>query len=282
MCNQKIKFGMLWERALESGDHFDAFATGHYARVEFDETSKRYLLKKGVDGFKDQSYFLYRLSQEQLARVMLPLGHFKKSEIKDMARKLGLQEYADQKESQDFLETDDFGVLFEKNEFRPGNIVDMNGKVVGQHTGIIYYTVGQRKGLNIGAQPEPLHVVRVDAQKNEVVVGPKEFTYSKTLTATDLNWIAFDDLRSEMKASAKVRLAAPATECIVSPLPSSAVPASRQGHPPPTGGRADTAASRCGERGVQVVFNESQFAVTPGQSVVFYQDDVVLGGGVIG
>lgn len=269
MCNQKIKFGMLWERALELGEHFDCFATGHYARVERDAVSQRFLLKKGVDGSKDQSYFLYRLSQEQLGRVLLPLGHFKKSEIKDMARGLGLQEYADQKESQDFLECDDYGVLFEKNEFKPGNIVDVDGKVVGTHQGIIYYTVGQRKGLNIGAQPEPLHVVRVDAKKNEVVVGPKELTYSKTLTAHDLNWIAFDDLKSEMNVEAKVRLAAPAAPCLLHPLPL-------------LGERVDSV-PRSGVRGnrVSVIFNTAQFAITPGQSVVFYKDDVVLGGGVI-
>lgn len=269
MCNQKIKFGMLWERAIESGEHFDCFATGHYARVEFDEISKRYLLKKGVDNFKDQSYFLYRLSQEQLGRVLLPLGHFNKAQIKDLAREVGFKDYADQKESQDFLECDDYGVLFEKNEFLPGNIVDVNGEIMGQHQGIIYYTVGQRKGLNIGAQKEPLHVVKIDAQKNEVVVGPKDLTYSKTLTAHDLNWIAFDELKSRMNVEAKVRLAAPAAACTISPLPTL----------PPLGGGCPE--DRRGAH-INATFLQPVFAITPGQSVVFYQDDVVLGGGVIG
>lgn len=248
-CNAYIKFGALPKCAEAMGIEFDKFATGHYARVEQDENG-RFLLKRGVAPHKDQSYFLYRLKQEQLSKIYLPLGTYTKDEIREIARKHGL-EVADKPDSQDFY-GGDYNELLGVQE-KIGNIVNLEGKVLGQHKGIWNYTVGQRKGLGVSAT-EPLYVLELRKDTNEVVVGFADKTFKKNLVATDLNWIAIDNITEPIKATAKIR----STQQI--PAPVTIYPE--------------------GET-VRVEFDDMQKSIAIGQSVVFYKDDVVLGGGII-
>ena len=188
-CNSLIKFDVLPYLAKENGIEFDKFATGHYARIEQNEDG-RYILKQGLSPNKDQSYFLYRLKQEQLANIMLPLGSFSKDEIRNIARSHGL-EVAEKPDSQDFYEGD-YNELLQVQP-KKGNIVDMSGKILGEHEGIWNYTIGQRKGIGISA-PEALYVVELRKDTNEVVVGYKDATMKDELIATKMNWIPFDNL----------------------------------------------------------------------------------------
>ncbi len=253
MCNRKIKFGLMLQKAKEAGAEFDYFATGHYARTALDKKTGRCLLKKGADGAKDQSYFLSQLTQNQLKRVIFPLGCFHKREIKKIAAEAGFKKYAVKRESQDFI-GGRYELLFKKNEIKPGNITGLDGAALGRHRGIIYYTIGQRRGLNIGGTPEPVFVVKIVAAKNRVVVGPKQAVFSTSLDAKDMNWITFDKPPAEISAMAKIRQQGKEFSCRVFPLP---------------GSRA------------RVIFDEPQHAVTPGQAVAFYKKDTVLGGGII-
>ena len=252
MCNRKVKFGALIERAKESGIEFDMFATGHYARVEYDDKSKRWCLKKALDEKKDQSYFLSFLSQEQLSKVMFPLGSRTKPEIKETAIKLGFKELAEKKESQDFIETDDYSVLFKDKEIKPGDILDLNGKKLGTHKGIIYYTIGQRKGLGIST-PDPVYVTKIDADKNTITVGPESGIFTTELKAKNINWISIAELTAPMKVKAKIRQQHKEAPALISPI---------------------------GQE-VSIVFDDAQRAVTPGQTVVFYDNDIVVGAGII-
>ncbi len=256
MCNQKVKFGFLMQRTLELGINYDHFATGHYVRTEFDEKRKRYLLKKAIDPSKDQSYFLSYLKQEQLEKLIFPLGEKTKVEIKELARELGFNEVADKDESQDFIETDDYSVLFDKGDIKEGDFVDLDGKKLGRHKGIIHYTIGQRKGLGIsGGNSGVLYVLRIDADTNTVVVGPEQYLFSDTLTATGINWIGIPSLTSTMDVKAKIRQQHKESEASISPVDMS--------------------------HDVTVKFASPQRAITPGQTVVFYDGDVLIGGGVI-
>ena len=248
-CNSLIKFDVLPYIAKENGLKFEKFATGHYARVEQDENG-RYLLKRGVNPHKDQSYFLYRLKQRQLENILLPLGGYTKEEIRAIASKAGL-EVADKPDSQDFYEGD-YNELLGVSPKR-GNIVDMNGKILGEHEGVWNYTIGQRKGLGISST-EALYVVELRGETNEVVVGFKDKTFKDRLVADDLNWIAFDKLDKEIKCQAKIRSTQTPTNVIARPI---------------------------GEDKIEVVFEDMQKSIAPGQSVVLYDGDVVLGGGVI-
>jgi len=248
-CNRVIKFGGLVEAARRAGLEFDAFATGHYARVERDPASGRYLLKKGLDPGKDQSYFLHRLTQEQLAGVVFPLGEWTKERVRERARAMGLPA-AERPESQDFLE--EGASALRGGEARPGPILDRSGRVLGEHAGIEHYTVGQRKGLGIGA-PEPLYVLALDAGRNAVIVGPKSALGAPGLTAGDLNWIAVPSLEGPRRAACRIRYRHREAPALLTP-------------------RGDE---------VLVQFDMPQPAVTPGQSAVFYDGDTVLGGGVI-
>jgi tRNA-specific 2-thiouridylase len=248
-CNRRIKFGGLVEAARRTGLEFDAFATGHYARVERDPASGRFLLKKGLDPAKDQSYFLHRLTQEQLAGVVFPLGEWTKDRVREKARSLGLS-VAERPESQDFLETG--AADLRGGEARPGPILDRFGRVLGEHAGIGHYTVGQRKGLGIGAA-EPLYVLALDAGRNAVVVGPRSALGSPGLTAQDLHWVAVAGLSGPRRAACRIRYRHREAPALLTP-------------------RGDA---------VLVQFDEPQPAVTPGQSAVFYDGDTVLGGGVI-
>jgi len=255
LCNKEFKFGVLRERAGEMGADF--IATGHHARIERDENSGSYLLKKGADKQKDQSYFLCRLTQEQLSRAMFPVGHLTKEKVRQIAGELGLPA-ADKPESQEicFIPDNDYARFLENQApgtARPGPILDVEENIVGKHRGIIHYTIGQRKGLGIAAAG-PMYVTAIDAEKNAVIAGAKEQTYSTELVASNLNWIAVPAPDAPFKVKARIRYHHAEAETIVSPLDDSSV---------------------------YVKFTEPQMAITPGQTVVFYDGDTVIGGGTI-
>ena len=255
MCNQKIKFGALLQKTRDAGIAFDHFATGHYVRVEQDPSTKRYILKKALDPKKDQSYFLSYLQQDQLKQLIFPLGEKTKTDIKKIASELGFKEVAERGESQDFIETDDYSVLFNKNDIKPGDILDVKGKKIGTHRGIIHYTIGQRKGLGVsGGDSGILYVTNIDAKNNTITVGAEEHLLSKELIASNMNWIAIPELTSPTKVNAKIRQQHKEAVAIISPMP---------------------------DGKVKTVFDSPQRAITPGQTVVFYDNDIVLGGGII-
>jgi tRNA-specific 2-thiouridylase len=234
----------------KAGIAFDYFATGHYARMEWNEERNRFVMMKGVDPKKDQTYFIYRLSQEQLSKAILPIGGYNKTEIKEIARNAGIPGY-DKDESQDFY-SGDYKDLLEVDE-NPGNIVDSAGKILGHHKGIWNYTIGQRKGLGI-AFAEPLYVIRLDKEANTVVVGTRSETFNSSFLVSDLNWISVASLEHPMECTAKIRSAQTEREALIEPA---------------------------GEGEVKVTFFHPNDAITPGQSAVFYDAEFVLGGGVI-
>lgn len=248
-CNSLIKFDVLPFLAKKSGLEFEKFATGHYARVEFDETNNRYILKQGINPKKDQSYFLYKLRQEQLANILMPLGSYEKAEIRELAKNNDLKVF-DKPDSQDFY-SGDYNELLEV-EPKVGNIVDRTGKVLGTHEGIWNYTIGQRKGLGI-AHTSPLYVVDLKKEQNEVVVAEADDTFKNSLLAVELNWVSITGLDKEINASAKVRSAQTPVDVTIKPV-------------------GDT---------VKVNFIDPQKSLTKGQSVVFYDGDILLGGGII-
>jgi len=248
MCNTLMKFGLLAEEARKQGIRFDYFATGHYARIE--EKNGHFILKKGVDPHKDQSYFLYRLTQEQLARTLFPLGEYTKDQVRQMAKERGLA-VAEKADSQDFYAGDYADLLEQKPKV--GDIVLTTGKVLGKHQGFWNYTIGQRKGLGI-AYPEPLFVVDIDADHNRVIVGTSKDTFIESALIHQVVWGGIiDELKEAIPAMVKYR----------------------------SSGKVVGATLMPDEKGVKVVFDEPQRAVTRGQSMVFYQDDCVLGGGII-
>ena len=242
-CNALVKFGVFPELAKKSGIEFDKFATGHYARIE--EENGKFLLKRGLDTKKDQSYFLYRLSQEQLSKILLPLGGFSKEEIRSLAKEFGL-EVADKPDSQDFY-SGDYNELLGVEE-KEGNIVDLNGKILGKHKGIWNYTIGQRKGIGISST-EPLYVVELRKETNEVVIAPKDKTLQDMLKATNVVWIG----NYKEKCQAKIRSTQQPT--IVTVMKDN--------------------------EDIIVRFNDMQKSIAKGQSVVLYDGDIVLGGGII-
>ena len=248
-CNALIKFDLLPQLAKINGIEFDKFATGHYAKVELGDNG-RYLLKRGVNPKKDQSYFLYRLKQEQLQNILLPLGGYLKEEIRDIAKKYGL-EVANKPDSQDFYEGDYNELLGVENKI--GSIVNREGKILGTHNGIWNYTIGQRKGLGVSST-EALYVVELRKDTNEVVVDFKDKTFKNTLIANDLNWIGIENLDKEIICSAKIRSSQELQEVKVTPIDKGTIKAK---------------------------FVNMQKAVSPGQSLVLYQNDIVLGGGII-
>ena len=252
-CNRYLKFERLYERAQLMG--CDAVVTGHYARIG--QEGGRWVLKKALDASKDQSYVLYSLTQEQLAHTRLPLGEFAKSDTRRIAEELGFFN-ARKPDSQDicFVPDGDYAAFIERTTgktYPEGNFVDEQGNVLGCHRGIIHYTIGQRRGLGIAAET-PLYVKRIDPERNEVVLCRDEALYSRALTAKELNWMAFETPPESFRASAKIRYRHTEQPCTVTALP-------------------------CGR--VAVEFDEPQRAATPGQAVVFYNGDTVLGGGVI-
>lgn len=249
-CNQAIKFGLLPEAARRSGLVFDRFATGHYARIEYEPSLIRFLLKRGVDARKDQSYFLYRLSQPQLATALLPLGGLLKSRVRAIAREARLPVH-DRKESQDFYSGDLSDLL--GREDREGDIVDRDGRVLGRHRGVWNYTVGQRRGLKI-SRPLPLYVIGIDAERNRLVVGPESETLRRSAIVRDTVWGPVDALAAPAEVRVKVRSAGRPAPATISPL---------------------------GEGRIRVDFGERVASVAPGQSAVFYDGEIVVGGGVI-
>ena len=249
-CNRRIKFGALVEKASSLGIAFDYFATGHYARIENDAASGRYLLKKGRDAKKDQSYFLYNLSQSQLAHTLFPLGGMLKSEVRKTCVELDLG-VQDKEESQNFV-CGSYTSLFEQQP-GPGPLMDRQGRVLGKHKGIINYTPGQRKGLGVAAG-EPLFVVDIKPDLNAVIVGGKEDLCKSEQVVGDLNWIAISSLENRMDVKARIRSSHGGYAAAVSPL---------------AGGR------------VKVTYPEPQVAAARGQAIVFYDGDVLLGGGIV-
>lgn len=254
-CNRHLKFSGLLRKALELGAQY--VATGHYARIGFDEAAGRYVLRKGVDVTKDQSYALYHLNQYTLSHFLMPLGDYAKTETRRLAREFGLS-VAEKPDSQEicFIPDDDYKRFLEEkapDALKPGNILDTRGKIVGRHKGLPLYTVGQRKGLGIAAG-SPLYVVALDYDKNELIVGSDQDVFSAGLIASDVNYIAFDELTQPLRVTAKIRYSAREAEALVSPV---------------TNGD------------IRVDFFQAQRAVTPGQSVVFYDGDTVVGGGII-
>jgi len=249
-CNRRVKLGALVEKARASGIEFDYLATGHYARVEYDESRSRYSLKKARDSRKDQSYFLFSLSQEQLRRMLFPLGSYTKGEVREMAAdfRLGIE---DKSESQNFFDGGYASLL--RTAAQPGPVLDKQGNILGQHKGIPFYTIGQRKGLGISAG-EPLYVTGIDPDSNGIVVGGKEDVYGDELIAAEANWVAVEGLEQPTELKAKIRNLHREAEAMVAPLD--------------------------GDR-FQVKFRQPQMAITLGQAVVLYDDDTVVGGGII-
>ena len=252
-CNRYLKFERLYERARILG--CDAIVTGHYARIE--QKNGRWLLKKSLDESKDQSYVLYSLTQDQLAHTRLPLGAMHKSETRRIAEEQGFYN-ADKPDSQDicFVPDGDYAGFIARYTGRDcpvGDFVDESGRVLGRHKGIVHYTVGQRKGLGITADA-PLYVKRIDAAENRVVLSGNDALFSRELTANDFNWIAYDVPPRELRATARVRYHQREQAATVTVF--------EDGH-------------------VHLVFDEPQRAITPGQAVVLYDGDTVLGGGTI-
>ena len=256
-CNRAVKFGpMLTYSKDELG--IETIATGHYARIQYDAASDRHQLLRAVDNKKDQSYFLYDLTQEVLARTEFPLGNQTKDETRRIAAQFKLHT-ADKPESQDLCLIESHGSMKDFLEKylapKPGNIVDTSGVVLGQHEGIHNYTIGQRKGLGIAA-PHPLYVVEIDVGRNQVVVGDRQSAYYPECTTHRVNWVSIAPPKAPIQADVQIRYRSPAAPATIIPL--------------------DDTASR-----VKIQFNESQFSITPGQAAVFYHGDMVLGGGLI-
>ncbi|MBQ6678715.1 MAG: tRNA 2-thiouridine(34) synthase MnmA [Lachnospiraceae bacterium] len=250
-CNRFLKFERLYERARTLG--YDRIVTGHYARIT--EENGCFFLKKALDASKDQSYVLYALTQEQLQHTAFPLGELSKDEVRRIARENGFIN-ADKKDSQDicFVPDGDYARVIELYTGRrsePGDYVDKDGRVLGQHKGIIRYTVGQHKGLGYPF-PEPMYVLKVDREKNQVVLGREEELFSKEAFVPRFHWISGEAPDAPFTASAKLRYRQKEQSCTVFPLE---------------------------DGGVKLIFEEPQRAVTPGQAAVVYDGDTVLGGG---
>ncbi len=260
-CNSRLKFASL-DKLAQSLD-CDKVATGHYARVEFDEKANRYRLFRGRNHWKDQTYFLWELTQEQLSRAYFPLGEMLKSEVRDIARDAGLY-VAEKQESQEicfvpdgkYSEFIDRYLAHEERENdlpKGGEIVNAQGKKLGEHSGIHRYTIGQRRGLGI-AHEKPLYVLQIERLKNQIVVGEKDELDEFEFTAKGVNWVAFDAPEEPVRASVKVRYRHEPALATISALP---------------------------DNRARIVFDEPQAAITPGQATVFYNDEQCVGGGWI-
>ena len=230
-------------------------ATGHYARIE--KSGVKYILKKGANELKDQSYVLYNLTQEQLSRIIFPLGEMKKDDVREIASRIGFSNY-DKPDSQDicFIKDNDYVSFIENRlsrKFEPGDFVDKNGNFIAKHNGIISYTIGQRKGLGVSST-DPYYVIEKDIKNNRVVLGRMDDQFTKSFTVRDVNFIPFNRLDKEFKCSVKIRYKHKEAPATLIPI---------------------------GENRLNIIFDEPQKAVTKGQSAVFYEGDYVLGGGKI-
>ncbi|WP_326498298.1 tRNA 2-thiouridine(34) synthase MnmA [Leptolyngbya sp. GGD] len=254
-CNKAVKFTPMLKYARETLG-IEKIATGHYARIRFDETTGRYQLLRAIDRSKDQSYFLYDLDQTVLSQVLFPLGEKHKTETRQIAAGFGLHT-ADKPESQDLCLVEANGSMqaFLDKYIAPrqGEIVDQSGKVLGQHEGVHHYTIGQRKGLGI-AHSEPLYVIGLDAVMNRVIVGERSQAQNPECNVSRINWVSIAQPTAPIKAEVQIRYRSTATPATVIPLE--------------------------GNR-VRIVFDEPQFSITPGQAAVWYDGEVLLGGGII-
>ena len=254
-CNKHLKFGKLLQKALDEG--FDYIATGHYVRVDFDENSGRYLLRKGADESKDQSYVLYCLTQHQLKHTLFPLGDMTKDDARTLAEEMSFVN-ARKGDSQDicFIPDGDYASFIEGRldyTLPKGNFVDIEGNILGQHQGIIHYTVGQRKGLGI-ALGKPAFVQSKSAEDNTVVLGSNEGLFKRELTARNINLISYEKLTETLRCKARIRYNAKEQWATV---------------------------TQTDESHLHIVFDEPQRAISKGQAVVLYDGDVVIGGGTI-
>ena len=253
LCNRHVKWEALLQRSLALGA--DYIATGHYARIE-QLANGRYVVRNSVTAHKDQTYALYNLTQNQLAHTLMPVGDYEKPQIRQIAESIGLP-VASKPDSQDICFVDDnYGEFIEETtgtKIPKGNFVDPEGNVLGEHKGIIYYTVGQRRGLGLSLK-KPGYVIKVDKDTNEVVVGDKQDLFANVLYGNKVNCMSVPEFEDGMKLMAKIRYNSPEVPCRV---------------------------YMTGEDEVRVVFDEPQRAITPGQAVVFYDGDIVAGGATI-
>ena len=255
ICNQDLKFGKLLELATQL--EVDYVATGHYARIEREPETGRYILRKGLDSRKDQSYFLFSLTQAQLSRALMPLGGYAKDEVREVARKYQLRT-AEKPESQElcFIADDNYKRFLKDRipeKIQEGDIVDQEGRMLGEHQGIPFYTVGQRRGLGISAET-PLYVTELKVHDNTIVVGKNEDLLADTMQVEEVNLITMDKLTEPIRAEVKIRYKDTGAPATIRPL-------------------SDTE--------VEVKFDQPRRAVTPGQAAVFYDGDIVIGGGWI-
>jgi tRNA-specific 2-thiouridylase len=254
-CNKAVKFGPMLQYAREQLG-IDKISTGHYARIRYDDVSGRYQLVRAIDRSKDQTYFLYDLSQDVLSGVIFPLGETHKTETREIAAKFGLHT-ADKPESQDLCLVEANGSMRAfLNKYitaQQGDIVDRTGQVLGQHGGVHHYTIGQRKGLGI-AHSEPLYVIGLDAGRNQVIVGERHEAFDPECSVQRVNWVSIAPPPTPIKAQVQIRYRSAPTPATIIPLE--------------------------GDR-VRIVFEDPQFSITPGQAAVWYDGEVLLGGGVI-
>lgn len=256
LCNKIIKWGELYN--VVNQNNFDFLATGHYARIAY--KNERYFLQKGKDARKDQSYFLWTLTQENLAKTLFPLGEYSKTEVREIARKHNFEKISEKQESQEicFIENDDYRSFLRENvpdidiKIGEGDIINKNGKVLGKHKGFPYYTIGQRKGLSV-ALGKPAFVTNINVATNTITLGERKDIMSKELWISNLNFMKYNDLSIPFKATCKIRYKSPEESCTVSQI---------------------------GNR-IKIIFDNPVFAITPGQSAVIYENDDVVAGGII-
>jgi tRNA (5-methylaminomethyl-2-thiouridylate)-methyltransferase len=253
-CNRYVKWESLLKRSIEIGA--DYIATGHYARIEKLKNG-RYVLKKSATEAKDQTYALYNLTQEQLSQTLMPVGEYSKEEIREMAQEISTG-IASKPDSQEicFVPDNDYAKFIEENtgkKIAEGNFINIHGQIIGRHKGIIHYTVGQRKGLNL-ALGHPVFVIEIIPETNEVVIGDGDEIFSRGLKADRLNFMSIADLEGEMQVMAKIRYNHKGASCTI---------------------------RKVGEDEVECIFDEPQRAISPGQAVVFYDGNYVVGGGTI-
>ena len=252
-CNRCMKFEKLYQRAMILGCRY--LVTGHYARIEYD--GSRYLLKKAADPGKDQSYVLYSMTQEQLAHILLPLGELRKAQVRQIAAENGFCN-AEKADSQDicFVPDGDYAGFIERYRGRPspeGNFLDSSGAVIGQHRGVVHYTVGQRRGLGLSLG-KPMYVTSIDAEKNTVTLGENRELYSSTVIAENFHWISGSIPDRPLRCTAKLRYRQPEQDAVAIPMEDGTI---------------------------RILFDKPQRAATPGQAAVLYSGDIVLGGGTI-
>ena len=273
-CNRFIKFGALLEGIRASGIDFDFFCTGHYAKVVrpeegiFGTQSRPFMISKASDALKDQTYFLYRLPSDILRKTRFPLASLKKSDVFTLARQSGIKA-ASRAESQDFISAEYFDLLFADKPSQAGDIIDLDGRVLGRHRGIEHYTIGQRRGLGVSVN-YPVYVHSIDAERNVVVLAPESALFSTEIIAGDFVWAGGIEPQTPIEADVKIRLASPSEKALIercdSPFAESA---------------PSSASSSCRSSAWKITFKSPQRAAAPGQSAVLYQDNTIIGGGII-